>query len=160
MNQKKPATKPDVDEKYIERLTSYAETTQKAMDYSVERFDVLIITLSSSGMVLSIGFVKDVIPDFSQVNPLLLKITWLLFALSLIMNLLSQVSGFYANRIDLRITNDLIRTARGKESKLNREKMDRRMNRFNLATNVLNGGSLIGLIGGIVTLIVFVSNYV
>lgn len=160
MNAKPPAQKPDPNEKYIERLTKYAETTQKAIDYSVERFDILIISLSSSGMVLSIGFVKDIIPDFSQVNPILLKITWLLFALSLILNLLSQVSGYYANSLDLKITNDIIRTKRGKESRINQEKMEGRMHVINSVTMFLNGASLIGLLTGIVTMVVFISKYV
>ncbi len=155
-----PVNEPPMDEKHFERLTKYAETTQKAIEYSVERFDILIISLSSSGMVLSIGFVKDVIPDFSQVNPILLKITWMLFALSLIMNLVSQVSGYYANRLDLRITNDIIRTKKGKASQLNRDSQEKQMKRFNSTTLILNAGSLFCLIGGIVTMIVFISNYV
>lgn len=152
------ATKKDKD--YIRSLQKYAETTQKHMDYALERFDILIISLSSSGMVLSIGFVKDIIPDFSQVNPILLKTTWLLFALSLIMNLFSQVSGYYANQMDLRVTNDIIRTKQGKGSRLNQQKMDKRMKNFNFTTVLLNAGSLFGLVGGIVTLIVFISKYV
>lgn len=147
-------------EDLIDQLQKYAETTQKAIDYSIERFDILIISLSSSGLVLSIGFVKDVIGDFSKVDPLLLKITWLLFALSLIMNLLSQVSGYYANKLDLKITKDIIRTKKGKDSKINKEKLDLRMKIFNSTTMSLNGGSLFCLITGIITLIVFISKYV
>ena len=160
MNSKPPAQDKNANEKHIERLIKYAETTQKAIEYSVERFDILIISLSSSGMVLSIGFVKDIIPEFSQVNPILLKITWLLFALSLITNLLSQVSGYYANSLDLKITNDIIRTKKGKESRMNQEKMDKRMAFINSLTMVLNGASLFCLLTGIVTMIVFISKYV
>ncbi len=160
MNANQASEKKDTAEKNIERLTKYAETTQKAIDYSVERFDLLIVSLSSSGLVLSIGFVKDIIPEFSQVNPILLKITWLLFALSLIMNLISQVSGYYANSLDLKITNDIIRTKKGKDSKLDQEKLDSRMKIINSTTIFLNGASLLSLLTGIITLIVFVSKYV
>lgn len=160
MKESKPDTTKKADKDLVRSLQKYTETTQKNMQYALERFDVLIISLSSSGMVLSIGFVKDIIPEFSQVNPILLKITWLLFALSLIMNLFSQVSGYYANRIDLRVTNDIIRTKQGKESRLNQQQMDKRMKILNSVTILLNTGSLLCLIMGIVTLIVFISKYV
>ena len=152
--------KKKIDEKYIEQLQTYVETTQKAVDYSVERFDILIISLSTSGLILSIGFVKDIIKDFSKVDPILLKITWLLFASSLIMNLLSQVTGYYANKMDLKVTKDLIRTEKGEESKINVNRTECFHKIFNSFTIVLNAGSLIGLITGIITLIIFISKYV
>lgn len=152
--------KNKIDKNYIERLQTYAETTKKTIDYSLERFDILIITLSSSGLLLSIGFVKDIIKDFSKVNPILLKTTWLLFALALIMNLVSQVTGYYANKIDLRITEDIISTEKGGKSKINMRRMECRQHIFDSSTMILNGGSLISLIGGIITLIIFISKYV
>jgi len=152
--------KKKIDEKYIGRLENYVETTQKAVDYSIERFDILIISLSTSGLVLSIGFVKDIINDFSKVNPILLKITWLLFACSLIMNLLSQVTGYFANKLDLKITKDIIRTEKGKESKINVKQKECCKRIFNSSTLFLNGGSLFCLISGITTLIIFIYIYV
>lgn len=153
-----PKNKTDKD--YIERLKNYAETTKKSIDYSLERFDILIITLSSSGLLLSIGFVKDIIKDFSKVNPILLKTTWLLFALALITNLVSQVTGYYANKIDLKITEDIICTEKGKDSKIKMKQMELMQSIFDSCTMILNGGSLISLISGIVTLILFISKYV
>lgn len=153
-------TKKKIDEKYIEQLQDYVETTQKAIDYSIERFDILIISLSTSGLILSIGFVKDIILDFSKVNPILLKITWLLFAAALIMNLVSQVTGYYANKFDLKVTKDLIRTEKGKESKINVTQAECFHKVLNSSTMLLNAGSLIGLITGIITLIIFISKYV
>jgi hypothetical protein len=153
-------TKNKTDKNYIKRLQNYAGTTKKAIDYSVERFDILIITLSSSGLLLSIGFVKDIIKDFSNVNPILLKTTWLLFALALIMNLVSQVTGYFANKIDLCITEDIISTEKGKESKINMKRMEFRQSIFDSCTMILNGGSLVSLIAGIITLIIFISKYV
>lgn len=149
-----------VDEKYIEQLQNYVEKTQKAVDYSIEKFDILIISLSTSGLVLSIGFVKDIINDFSKVNPILLKLTWLLFACSLIMNLLSQVTGYFANKLDVKITKDIIRTEKGKESKINVERKECRKKIINTCTSFLNWGSLLCLITGIITLIIFISKYV
>ncbi len=153
-------TKKKIDEKYIEQLQTYVETTQKAVDYSIERFDILIISLATSGLILSIGFVKDIIKDFTKVDPILLKITWLLFATSLIMNLVSQVTGYYANILDLKVTKDLIRTEKGKKSKINVKRTECFHKILNSSTIVLNAGSLLGLIIGIVTLMIFISKYV
>ncbi|MDD3356735.1 MAG: hypothetical protein PHP72_07470 [Dysgonamonadaceae bacterium] len=145
---------------YIEQLQNYIETTQKAVHYSIERFDILIISLSTSGLIISIGFFKDIIKDYSKLNPLFLKITWWLFAFALIMNLVSQVTGYFANTYDLKVTKDLIRTEKGKKSFINVNRTECLHKTFNLFTILLNVGSLIGLITGIITLIIFISKYV
>ena len=150
----------EIDEKYIDQLQRYAETTQKAIDYSIERFDILIISLSTSGLILSIGFVKDIIKNFNKINPNLLKITWLLFACALIMNLVSQVTGYYAHKFDLDVTKDTIRTEKGKASKINVKRTECYHKICNLSTLFLNGVSLICLIAGIITLIIFISKNV
>ena len=153
-------TKKKIDEKYIGQLQNYVDSIQKAMDYSIERFDILIISLSTSGLILSIGFVKDIIKDFTKVNPILLKVTWLLFASSLVMNLISQVTGYYANKFDLKVTRDLIRTEKGKKSKINVRRTDFFHKTLNSGTMLLNGCSLVSLISGIIVLIIFISKYV
>jgi hypothetical protein len=145
-------------EEYIKKLEEYAESTKKSIDYSVERFDILIISLSTSGLILSIGFVKDILKNFEKINTSLLKDSWLLFTLALIMNLLSQVSGYYANLLDLKITNDIISTLEGNVSEIDKERKDRKMSVLNKFTQFLNGGSLICLILAIIILINFISN--
>jgi hypothetical protein len=152
--------KKKINTKYIEQLEAYVISIQKAIDYSVERFDILIISLSTSGLILSIGFVKDIIKDFEKVDPCLLKTTWLLFALALIMNLLSQVTGYYANQYDLKVTKDIIRTKKKKKSKINVKRNELIHKIFNSGTLALNGGSLASLISGIITLIIFISKYI
>jgi len=145
-------------ERHIRKLEEYAEKTQKAIDYSVERFDILIISLSTSGLVLSIGFVKNIFTDFSKIDTQLLKISWLLFTLSLIMNLVSQISGYYANKFDLDITNDIINVKNGKVGKINQKRSDCIMSVLNNCTQILNGLSLLSLISAILILVIFISN--
>jgi hypothetical protein len=151
--------KEEIDKAYIEKLERYAEQTQKTIDYSLERFDILIISLATTGLVLSIGFVKDIIGDFSKVNPLLLQLTWLLFASCLVSNLLSQVTSYFANRLDLKITKYLIKKEKGKTTrKLNTLELRHKLADF--LTHVFNAISLICFIGGITTLIWFVFKYI
>jgi hypothetical protein len=149
-----------IDEKYIEKLEKYSESTKRAMDYSVERFDILIISLSTSGLILSIGFVKNIIKDFDKIDPWLLKTTWLLFACSLIMNLFSQVTGYYANMLDMKVTDENIRLEKGKDEKINLDLNELFHKLFNSGTLLLNAGSLFCLISAIITLILFISNHV
>jgi len=145
-------------EKYITKLENYSEKIQKAIDYSVERFDILIISLSTSGLIVSIGFVKDIFKDFEKIDTQLLKISWLLFTLALITNLLSQVTGYYANKFDLGITNDIILTKKGKKSKIKQERSNCIMSVLNYSTQILNGLSLLSLISAIIILVIFISN--
>jgi|GEM_PF-1251409 len=150
--------KKSLNEKYINKLENYTEKIQKAIDYSVERFDILIISLSTSGLILSIGFVKDIFKDFEKIDTQLLKFSWLLFTFALIMNLISQVTGYYANKFDLAITNDIIRTQKGKESKINKKRLGCIMSIYNYSTQTLNGLSLSSLISAILILVIFISN--
>jgi len=159
-NEQEEKAKQEKTEKHIEKLEKYADSTQKAIEYSIERFDILIISLSSSSLVVSIGFVKNLFTDFKSIDTSLLKFSWLLFALALIMNLLSQVTGYFANRIDLDITNDIIRTKQGKDSKMNQICEQCIMSVLNTTTQALNLFSLFAFISGISVLIYFISNNV
>jgi len=146
------------DERYIKKLEEHISYTQKAVDYSLERFDILIISLSTSGLILSIGFVKDIIKDFENINPILLKISWLLFALSLIVNLLSQVTGYLANKYEIKISKNLVRIERNKVVYDNVSKLECYKRIFDFKTNFLNILSLLSLITAIILIIIFISN--
>lgn len=154
----KQDTQSDKNKEYIKKLEEYAESTKKSIDYSVERFDILIISLSTSGLILSIGFVKDILKNFEKINTSLLKDSWLLFTLALIMNLLSQVSGYYANLLDLKITNDIIDVKNGKTSFMNQTCAECKKSALNNCTQTLNGLSLLSLLVAIIVLIYFISN--
>lgn len=150
--------KESKNERYIKKLEEHISYTQKAVDYSLERFDILIISLSTSGLILSVGFVKDIIKDFENINPILLKISWLLFALSLIVNLLSQVTGYLANKYEITISKNLIRKERNNKINVNVAKLEFYKRLFDFKTNFLNILSLLSLITAIILLIVFISN--
>ncbi|QIX61360.1 hypothetical protein HER32_09290 [Hymenobacter sp. BT18] len=57
-----------------------------------EHFEKLLVSLNAGGLTLTVGFVKDLVPLGSAVYLQLLPITWILFVLSLILNLLSHRS--------------------------------------------------------------------
>src|SRR5690606_19632229 len=110
------------DERYLGNLEKHIERAQEAEKYSADRFDILLISLSSTALALSIGFVNNVVPDLKATDTSLLKTSWLLFVLTLISNLTSQVSGYYAHVYDIKTTRNIIREERGKNHKGNQKK--------------------------------------
>jgi len=150
----------EINERYISKLEKHIEIAKESSKYSLDRFDILIISLSTSALVLSIGFVKDVVPHLDKINTSLLKTAWLLFVVSLISNLISQVTGFYANSFDIRVTNNLVRKERGRSFKGKQNLFIRYCNILSNITTSLNGVSLFSLIGGIISLLIFFSIHI
>lgn len=144
-------------ERYISNLEKHIENTKSNMKYSLDRFDVLIITLSSGGLVFSMSFIKDIefLKDVQYL--ILLNISWIFFGTSIISNLLSQVTGYLTNKIEIIVSNGLIRKKRKKQINIDIEKLETKGNIANVLTHFFNGLSLILLIGAIVLLIVFIS---
>lgn len=147
----------DKHDRYIDKLEKHVEFARDASKYSSDRFDILIISLSTSALILSIGFVKNVITNLNDVDTLLLKASWLFFVIALVSNLISQVTGYYANKIDIKVTKNLIREERGKSMKGNQVAYERNCKILNIITLLLNALSLLLLITGIVILVKFFS---
>tara|TARA_R110000850_G_scaffold50499_5_gene123855 strand:+ start:3931 stop:4308 length:378 start_codon:yes stop_codon:yes gene_type:complete len=84
-------------ERYLDKLERHISFANDSTKYSSDRFDILLISLSTSALILSIGFVDKVIPNLYCVNTSLLKTLWLLFVITLVSNLASQVTGYYSD---------------------------------------------------------------
>jgi hypothetical protein len=145
------------EKRFLENLEDHKQKTIENLKYSLDRFDILIISISSGGLVFSMGFVKDIIPRTQPNNFLLLKISWILFGLAIVLNLLSQVTGYYANNFELKITKNIIRLERKKAMIGNQETFEYKKKIMNFFTNLFNGFSLILLISGLVFFVIFMS---
>jgi len=143
--------------RFIRNLEKHIENTNLNLKYSLDRFDILIISLSSGGLIFSIGFVKDILSPEDNINYVLLKISWIFFGSSIISNLLSQVTAYFANKWEIKISKNLIRKEKGKSLIGNQFRFEENHKLYNSLTKILNGASLILLIGAVVLLIVFVS---
>jgi len=143
--------------RYIKNLELHKENTRSNLKYSLDRFDILIITLSSGGLIFSMGFVRDIITPDIEINFLLLKIAWIFFGASIISNLISQVTGYFANKLEIRITRNLIRQERNKPINENHKMVEKNKKSANNLTYLLNATSLALLIGAIILLIIFMS---
>jgi len=143
--------------RFIKNLEKHIDNTNQNLKYSLDRFDILIISLSSGGLIFSMGFVKDILSSDTEINYILLKISWILFGGSIISNLLSQVTGYFANSLEIKISKNIIRQERGKSFKGDQNKFEKNHRRYNSLTKYLNGSSLTFLIGAVILLIIFVS---
>jgi diacylglycerol kinase family enzyme len=143
--------------RFIRNLEDHKEKTTANLKYSIDRFDILIISISSGGLVFSMGFIKDIIPKTPSINFLLLKISWMFFGLAIVLNLLSQVTGYYANNFELKITKNLIRQERKKAMMGNQTSFECKKRIMNFITNLFNVLSLFLLIGGIILFVIFMS---
>lgn len=70
--------------------SDYLDTIKKLRDDGEEQFDKLIVYLNSGALVLSIGFANDIVTITEATDTCILKVSWILFALSLIINLFSH----------------------------------------------------------------------
>jgi len=145
------------DNHFIEKLELHIEKANSNLKYSIDRFDILIISISSGGLVFSMGFVKDLLSGKCNIDFTLLKISWILFTISITFNLLSQVSGYYASRYDIKVTKNIIRKKKEKSMIGNRCKLELREKIMNNLTMIFNATSLFILISGISIMVVFMS---
>lgn len=144
---------------FIEKLKAHISKEEANIKYSVDRFDILIISISSGGLIFSMGFVKDILSVYCVTNFFLLKLSWIFFGTSIMSNLISQVTGFYANKLEIRISNNLIRKENKKPMKGNQSKSEKYRKLLDNLTQILNGCSLLLTISAIILLIIFMSIY-
>jgi hypothetical protein len=149
--------KKKINKRYINKLERFIEKSEETSKYSIERFDLLLISLSTTALVLSIGFVKDLIPNFKEIDTSYLKFSWLLLSLSLILNLISQVTGYFANEYSISVTKNIIKIERGKKESENQKTFIWWETFLSDTTMILNGICLFSFIIGSIILIKFIS---
>jgi uncharacterized beta-barrel protein YwiB (DUF1934 family) len=114
------------------------KTIRKIRDYAEEQFDKLIVYLNSGALVLTVGFVKDIVKITDKTDTTLLKASWILFTTSLVIILISHKTSVIAMNYELK----------------DNEKIS---NYWDILTQILNWSSLVVLVGGIISFLLFVS---
>jgi len=143
------------DKEHLSDLKDYVSQAEERVKYSLERFDILIISLSSGGLVLALNLFKNFQKMSIEKN--FLKLSWLFFSLALIINLLSQVTGYLANKYDIKGTNNEIYELEKKELEGSQKWIDRHQKTWNLLTKWLNILSFFTLATGILLLTLFIN---
>ena len=147
--------------KYVIQLKGWLSDRKKDLNYSLEQFDKLIIALSSGGLVLTIGFVKDIVIITDETDTFLLKFCWFSLTAALVFILMSQISCFWANNIEIKITNQEICEIE-KNGVFNDKSFKIKIKKllFKISNNlikVLNISSFIALTLGVLLFIIFVN---
>lgn len=107
-------------------------------EYAQEQYDKLIVYLSAGALVLSIGFVKDVIKLDDVKDTSMLRLSWAMFGLSLFFILLSH-------RIAVISMNQSLK---------GNEKVS---DDWDVVTEILNWLAMIALIGGVFLFTFFIN---
>lgn len=91
--------KIDISEDYkIEKLKNSKKMACDGWNYSLQRMDLLIISISSAGVYIVLETIKFSFDKSHALNnPATLKISGIFFVLSIIINFLSQLTGQSAN---------------------------------------------------------------
>lgn len=151
------------DNKYILELKEYILSAESRIKYSLERFDLLIISLSSGGLLL----VTNLYTNFPEANKIIINFAWLFFSVALIVNLLSQITGYYSNKYDLKYCKNEIKITVNKKTEteilkneqllLVQDKLEKIHITYTQVTKWLNIISFGSLSLGIIMLIIFVN---
>ncbi len=141
-------------QKHIDNLNEYIKSAENRAKYSLERFDILIISLSSGGIALSMSFFEN----FKEINKTYVYVGCIFFAIAVIINLLSQGTGYYANRFDIKYSIQEVRELEKKEFESDYQKYDCYKKVFDFITNLFNISSLVSFIIGMTYIILFIKN--
>ncbi len=114
-----------------------------------ERLDNAILTLSTGALGLSLAFIKDIVPIKIAIYLWLLKTSWWLFGVSIVITLCSFVVSQLGINIQLKYAEEYYLNKKN-------EYLTKR-NRFAKATDVLNYSSCAIFIMAIICTIIFVS---
>ncbi len=144
-------------EKVITEIKDKKLKAIESVKYSTDRIDIVVISLSTGAIALTINIISN-LKECELTNLIwFLKLSLLSFVVSIILNLLSQLSSFYhfklkVERFDIQIEN-LRKTSEKDDEKSNTYKT--KMFYYNKITNILNYLSTYLLIIGIILLSLF-----
>lgn len=145
-------------QRYIAKLEDHYISAKASERYSSDRFDILIISISTTALILTMSFSNNFSSESATItNTGLLKVSWLLFVVTIISNLSSQLSAFYSHRYDAKVTQNLIRLQRGKAEKGNQDKFKCWCLFYGKTTVFLNLLSFATLFSAIICILIFYS---
>jgi hypothetical protein len=152
-----------IEEKYIQKLEKHADGLRANKFYSMQRIDLLIISVSGAGIYVSLEIMKYIaaskILTLHQVSHLnnYFKMTGLLFTLSIIINFISQWSAYYESAHALKSTTDDI-YAREHQVDMQKEidKSDHQLSLYKRLTKFTNNLSTGLMFSGLLCIMIFI----
>jgi hypothetical protein len=139
--------------KYIKKLKSWNKDREKDQLYAIEKYDTLIVTLSSGALVLTVGFVHDIVTITPCTDTTFLKLSWYSLITALIMSLLSHIASYRANKSVIKLTKleveSLEETGVFEIKGFKTKCVDLASKFYSISIGILNVGSFLVLILGI-----------
>lgn len=131
------------------------------MFYSTQRLDLLIVSLSGAGIYVCLETIKYFVTK-AQPCGLLLKISGFIFVVAITLNFLSQHFGYKANESDylmcdaeLDLNNPDFNEYKKESLPIEINKLDKLAEKYSSLTKILNNCSMIALILGLFSILIF-----
>lgn len=143
---------------YYERVRKHLEETKNKIHYSLERIDLLVISISGATIYIVFETLKFMYEQHQSFNTGLLIASGIITTFAIICNFISQWTGFLANKHEANHTEyELVGVLRKKKKQdiLDQEKSNRSSIKFGFATAIFNGLSTLLMIIGISFLVAF-----
>lgn len=91
---------PDKEQRNYDSIRDYRDRSFKNAFYSIQRIDLIIISLSTGGIVALLNYLKDVILINNEYLSNIFFNSILLFVLTIIFNIASQFTSYKSNEIE------------------------------------------------------------
>ncbi len=148
------------DKKYISRLEVWKEEIKKDRSYAIRQYDKLIVYLSGGGLAITTGITANLINLEKVSTNSVMVLSWILFTVALISNLVSQLTSLKALDLEISRTSKEIRNLRKKNEIESLDRLIRKMTAFNFLTKLFHYLSLISLLAALVLYTIFIVEYV
>ena len=137
--------------------SEHLNQTKERTNYSVRRFDLLIISISGAGLYIIFETLRELkTGNIESNNSWLLIISGILFLFSIISNFISQKTGEKSNTYEEKYIYMELDSIKGlKIDRLEQERLDTEVQFYNKCTEILNNTSMIFMLVGLVMLGIF-----
>ena len=148
----------DYKDDLLEDLNDYLKVCREKFQYAVQRFDILIVSLSVAGIILSFNYTRYLMDEknISGWPTWIPLLSVILFALSIMSNFASQYTAFYAHRLEIEITKGKIRQVKdiGDYQENDFVEIEKRSDRFDKKTDIYNAISRFCLMLAVMLIII------
>lgn len=157
--------------------SEHLRTTKEKSDYSIKRLDLLIISISSGGLYVLLEALRELRGADESINKCYAVICGVLFVITILINFISQISGYKANIFEeeyINIELDILSSNLEKDKKEKKkdkkgqkdkrlkeqDELDDKIKRYNNITEWSNIISAVTLVLGLIFLTLFIFGFI
>lgn len=135
----------------------HLNNTRERTNYSIRRMDLLIISICGAGIYIIFETLREFKTGKVEIdNSTLLMLCGLCFLVAIISNFISQKTGYYSNDNEEKFISLELKKIQGKDiDNCEQEEYDRKVKKFDKATNLLNITSISLMLIGLILLAIF-----